>query len=177
MTSKMKLLYRLGGILNLLVLTSIVWNINSISAQASCQATVDAVAREIRKKGTTVDVHLDRKNYNQELLANKTRIGYIGFILNTKLRTDREGDVAANILHSKVLMKNYSSRVFRNCGGTGYINFGMNGTDWVESFGMTDKNTLAYHICSKKRTNFVNQISSSVEDQMSGYCAWIIPEF
>jgi len=173
----MKSLLRLTAILGLLVLTPMGWGMTSASAQASCQATVDAVAREIRKKGTNVDVYVYPGGDSASELGNTTRIGSVVYGMSGVGSSNRQHSVASNILHSKVLMKSYASRVFANCGGTGIVSFGENNSDWLESFGMTDNGTLAYEQCAQSPQELRNRLSSVWGPYQSSYCAYVIPNF
>ncbi|WLT40607.1 hypothetical protein NON20_25570 (plasmid) [Synechocystis sp. B12] len=169
----------------LLTLSPIVWGegIEPASAQASCQATVDAVAREIRKKGTTVSIHLFmesswREKRGQDYLGNVKRVNAVEFYLNIRDEyIQPESIVASNILNSNVLMKSYANRIFTNCAGTGYVGFGMYRTSWGEDFGMTDDGILTYYKCSENSAEILNKISGLSGPGMDGYCAYVVPNF
>jgi len=172
-------------LLQILILITTFWSLGifTASAQGSCQLEVDEVVKDIRRRGTTINTyiittHINSYKYYQESLGNIRRIGYIVFLLNTKLSTEREGFVAANIINSVILTKSYATRIFRKCYGTGTISFGMNGTDWSENFGMTDNNILGNLQCSKNPDDITNRISSLISPDPDGYyCAFVVPDF
>ncbi|MBD2652870.1 hypothetical protein H6G45_05045 [Synechocystis sp. FACHB-383] len=135
------------------------------SAYASCQRTVNSVAEEIRQKRTSVrtDVY---PPYDAEELANSSRVDTVLFVLATGAtipKYRRYGDVAANILYSKVLIKSYATRVFSSCDGTGYVTFLLHKTDWREGFMMTDNGRLGFKNCvdsPSKTSHLTTRISN-----------------
>jgi hypothetical protein len=116
------------------------------SAQASCQGTVDGVATEMRRKGTRVEVLVHPWGDSQEdSLENTKRVGHVAFVL-----------------HSGVLMTDYSRRIFANCWGTGYAKFSLQGSDFYKNFGMKDTGELGVEECSDSRQELTNLISSII---------------
>ena len=157
---------------------------SQVYAQASCQATVDAVAKEMRKKGTKVDMTVNPTRDDSgyfSYMENTTRLGIITFSLGGVLDSNRGHNIANNILSSRVLMKNYASRILNNCRGTGYVEFTLQGSDFTENFGMADNGKLGVEKCSDYQEELTNLISDVKyhEYSMAGsaYCAYVIPNF
>jgi hypothetical protein len=171
---------RIIALVGLATFSSFFWGVGvePVNGQASCQATVDAVAREIKKKGTTVRVDvLPGGNDHGPHLDNMTRIGSISFAMAGTGRPNREDSVAWNIVNSRILMKSYANRIFSRCGGTGYVSFWVANTGIYEGFGMTDGGTLAVEECSDNPRQIANRVSSVSGPGPSGYCAYVIPDF
>jgi hypothetical protein len=159
-----------------LVLSPIVWigNINPVSAQGSCQGTIDAVAREIRQKGAWV--RLGMSNYTfYNAFNNSTRVN--GVVIALKTGNNRQGYMGKNVLSSSVLLKSYATKIFNNCGGTGYIRFGADEGEVYLTFGMTDDGILTVEKCSENAREITNRISGVSGPGMDGYCAYVIPDF
>jgi hypothetical protein len=176
---------RISALASLITLSSFFWGgfEEPALAQASCQATVDAVAREMRKKGTSVGVRVLKGTVEAVSIDNSRRTNSVVFDLDAGLQNDRATFVAINIVESVLLMKSYSNRIFDNCSGTGYVSFLKNDTlqPWGGTFGMTDDSTLGYYQCSNLKHKLANTISSIYTITYSSYdheyCAYVIPDF
>jgi hypothetical protein len=159
-----------------LMLSSIIWGeaMTPVSAQASCQDTVDVVVRDVRKRGGSVKIGMAEFDF-YNALDNSKRVNGIVFAFRTY--PGKVGHIGENILHSEVLLKSYVTKVFRACGGTGYIRFGPDGSSSDWSFGMTDSGILTIEDCANSPEELINTISSIEGPGMNGYCAYAIPDF
>ncbi|MCT0254443.1 MULTISPECIES: hypothetical protein [unclassified Synechocystis] len=141
-----------------------------VNAQASCQDTVDAVAKEMRKKGTSVALQIRGEEMNP--LENQRRKNSIFMIINSSSKRERE-----NIINSTVLLKNHANRILKSCSGTGYVSFFMGGEySPYEIFGMTDGGTLGYQKCSDNYSSIINRMTN-IYSGPNGDCAFVIPDF
>lgn len=149
--------------------------------QPSCQDTVNSVLQNIKNRGTTVRYEIRRDDYQEYLismLGNTSRTDSIIIALNTNMNSGRVNGVAQNILHSEVLMKNYSNQIFSRCGGTGIVNFGEDHTAIDTKFGMRDDGVLGIEICKNSSSNLIRPISKiDYSDYYGGYCAFVVPDF
>lgn len=176
-----------------LVLFPVIWGeeITPVSAQASCQATVDVVIRDIKRKGVganfivNVNNPYDEWNYNDHNLRNSRRVDMIDITVNPKFTQGRPLYIADNIIESKLLLKSYANRIFSSCLGTGYVIIGKyEPTESVvgynyEAFGITDDSILGFKVCADSSSELINTISEveRVEYPEYGYCAYVIPDF
>jgi hypothetical protein len=172
---------RIIALVGLATLSSFFWGVGvePVNGQASCQATVDAVTREMRKKGTNVDfdVYQGGRGYEPSL-GNTVRVDHIVFGLGGTSRSDRAKSVAWDIVYgSPVLLKGYASRIFSSCGGTGYVTFFVSNTGISTPFGMTDDGTFTVEQCSDNLNGIVNRVSSVGGPGPGDYCAYVIPDF
>jgi hypothetical protein len=172
---------RLSSFFTLLTLTHLSWvsSIEPVNSQASCQATVDSILRQISRKGTSVDFYVYQNfPYTDTYLGNTDRLDSVSFVMAGVNQTNRQNSVAENILVSSVLMKSYANRIFANCGGTGSVSFGLNNTDWGERFFMTDTGNLLYELCVYFPEDLVNNILfSPIYHSLGNYCAIVTPDF
>ncbi|MBE9175571.1 hypothetical protein IQ225_10125 [Synechocystis salina LEGE 06155] len=178
---------RITALVSLVISSSLFWGGfgEPASAQASCQDTLDAVATEMRKKGTSVKIDILPLGFEDEhILNNIIRIGYLQFVLGAQSVRhqnpavyDRQANMARNIINSPVLLRGYANGIFANCGGTGYVNFRLDQTDWDYELLMTDDG-IFYQPCDDNPENIIDRISNPVVGE-EGYehCAYVITDF
>ncbi len=90
-------------------------------SQSSCQATVDSVIKEIKQKGIPkVLLSLSKSDSGLTNPVGKNVISLTFTASNSKSENR-----IADVLGSKLLMKSWAVRIFKQCGNTGYITFGQ----------------------------------------------------
>lgn len=184
---------RIIALIGLATFSSFFWGVGvePVNGQASCQATVDTVLRDIKRRGVKVEFRVlmdghDSYSRNSESLNNARRKDYIVIdMIPNYFRNDKSVSIADNILESRVLLKSYATKIFQGCQGTGYVEIGrQEPTEAVlgynyEIFGMTDDGMLGFKSCEDNSSQLINTITKveKVGYPDHGYCAYVIPDF
>lgn len=125
--------------LSVFIFISFFTNVKFVKAQSSCQATIDEIAMDIKKKGTTVSI--TKYPIFLEFLGdyNIKRIGRIDISLNPEESRGRRNNTARDIIYSKVLVSSYINKIFDSCMDVGMIFIGLY-RQKEEYYGMMDDN-------------------------------------
>jgi hypothetical protein len=140
-----------------------------VYSQSSCQATVDSVIKEIKQKGVP-KVLFSLSKFSG--LTNPSSQDAI--LLTFTASNSKSQNRIADLLGSKLLMKSWAVRIFKQCGNTGYITFGQTATDWSTDFAMGKDGTLFITECANSPNELVNPDSEPFQSLLDdGYCAWV----
>ncbi|MCZ8226057.1 MAG: DUF2974 domain-containing protein [Microcystis sp. LE19-84.1B] len=128
--------------------------------QASCQATVDKVMQEIRSKGVRrVWIYrLSKGTANEGRIGNPTnRTDELHIILSPYnginwIPDPKNNQIIENIMASQILMKSWADKIVVNCNNTAIVSFGVDQTDWTESYYVQSDGTTKLMECLKVST-------------------------
>ena len=166
----MKLKFFLTLSLSILFSFPISLSTSPVYSQSSCQATVDSVIREIKQKGIPKVLFSLSKSHSG--LTNP--VSQDAIFLTFTASNSKSQNRIADLLGSKLLMKSWAVRIFKQCGNTGYITFGQTATDWGTDFAIGKDGTLFITECANSPNKLVNPDSEPWQSLLEdGYCAWV----
>lgn len=156
--------------LAILFLFPISLSTSPVYSQSSCQATVDSVIKEIKQKGIPKVLFSLSKSHGGLTNPAGQDVIWLTFTASNSKSENR----IADLLESKLLMKSWAVRIFKQCGNTGYITFGQTATDWSKDFAMGKDGILFITECTDSPNQLVNPDSEpSFSPLFDGYCAWV----
>ncbi|MDJ0581050.1 hypothetical protein [Crocosphaera sp.] len=129
-------------------------NVKPFHAQSSCQATINSVVNDIKSKG--VRTVLIKEDQVSEYYTNNptNRNTELWLIMGSRNRNytnfdQRSSTIISNIMHSKVLMKNYSDRIVSNCSQYAVVSISEEASDWTEQYALQPNGKTKLRTCVK----------------------------